>query len=62
MNFQDFIDNLTEDELRRIHEAFEQQKNKLPVYTYSKIRDKDLRHLFNLERRLESDIFKPWFI
>jgi hypothetical protein len=61
MNFQDFIKNLTENDLRRINEAFEQQKNKLPTYLYSKIRDKDLRHLFNLERKLESDIFEPWF-
>ncbi len=61
MSFQDFINSLTEDDLRRINEAFKQHKNKLPIYTYSKIKDKDLRHLFNLERRLESDIFEPWF-
>lgn len=61
MNLQDLINNLTEDELRRINEVFEQHKNKLPIYSYSKIRDKELRHLFNIERRLESDIFEPWF-
>jgi hypothetical protein len=59
MSFQDLINSLTEDDLRRINEAFKQHKNKLPIY--SKIKDKDLRHLFNLERRLESDIFEPWF-
>jgi hypothetical protein len=61
MDFQDFINNLTEEDLRRINEAFRQQKNKRPVYTYSKIKDKDLRHLFNLERKLETGIFEPWF-
>jgi len=61
MGFQDFINSLTEDDLRLINEAFKQQKNKLPIYTYSKIKDKDLRHLFNLERRLENKIFEPWF-
>ena len=40
MGFQDFINSLTEDDLRQINEAFKQQKNKLPIYTYSKIKDK----------------------
>lgn len=61
MSFQEFINSLTEEDLRRINEAFQQQKNKRPIYSFSKIRDKDLRHLFNLERRLETDIFEPWF-
>jgi len=34
MSFQDLINSLTEDDLRRINEAFKQQKNKLPIYTY----------------------------
>jgi hypothetical protein len=61
MSFQEFINNLTEEDLRQIKEAFEQQQNKRPIYFYSKIRDKELRQLFNLERRLETDIFEPWF-
>ena len=31
---RDKSNSLTEDDLRRINEAFKQQKNKLPIYSY----------------------------
>ena len=38
-----------------------QDKNKIPTYQYSKIRDAELKKLFEIEQNLDSSIFEEWF-
>ncbi|CAK0758563.1 conserved hypothetical protein [Gammaproteobacteria bacterium] len=38
-----------------------QDENKIPTYQYSKIRDVDLKTLFDIEKKLSQDIFNDWF-
>lgn len=35
-------------------------ENNVPIYQYSKIRDIDLKNLFNIERNLDDNIFNSW--
>ena len=36
-------------------------ENKIPTYQYSKIRDTELKKLFEIERNLDNSIFDEWF-
>jgi len=36
-------------------------ENKIPIYQYSKIRDIDLKTLFDIEKKLSQDVFNNWF-
>ncbi len=59
-------------ELQLLHEEIELLKKKVqrlegdsveevPTYQYSKIRDRELRELFEIEQNLEADKFDEWF-
>lgn len=37
-------------------------KDKIPTYQYSKIRDIELKKLFDIERNLDNSIFDEWFL
>jgi hypothetical protein len=36
-------------------------EQKIPVYQYSKIRDVDLKTLFDIEKNLDDSVFDNWF-
>ncbi len=38
-----------------------QDENQIPTYQYSKIRDTDLKKLFEIEKKLSPTIFNSWF-
>jgi hypothetical protein len=61
MNLQDFINNLTQETLDEINAAFAKKNKKIPIYTFSKIKDKDIKKLFDIERIFSQDIFDTWF-
>jgi hypothetical protein len=61
MNFQEFIENLTKEDLELINKEFAKRENKIPTYQYSKITDIDLRNLVNIEENLNTQIFNTWF-
>jgi hypothetical protein len=60
-DFQDFIENLTKEDLELINKEFSKRENQIPTYQYSKIRDTDLRNLVDIEENLEKQIFNRWF-
>ncbi len=49
------------DELKRKVDILEgRDENRIPTYWYSKIRDADLKKLFDIERNLDESIFDEW--
>jgi hypothetical protein len=60
MNFQEFIKNLTKEDLELINKEFAKRENQIPVYKYSKIKDIDLRNLVDIEENLDTQIFNTW--
>ncbi|KOR27873.1 hypothetical protein TI05_18070 [Achromatium sp. WMS3] len=60
MDFQEFIANLTQEDLDLITQEFNKRQNKIPIYKYSKIRDVDLRILVDIEENLDIQIFNTW--
>jgi hypothetical protein len=49
------------DELKRKFNILEgKDENQIPTYQYSKIRDTDLKKLFDIERNLDNGIFEEW--
>ena len=45
---------------RKVNILEGQPENKIPTYQYSKIRDRDLKHLFDIEKNLDEQIFDSW--
>jgi hypothetical protein len=37
-------------------------KDKIPIYQYSKIRDTELKKLFEIEQKLDEHVFDEWFL
>jgi len=60
MDFQEFIANLTQEDLDLITQEFNKRQDKIPIYKYSKIRDVDLRILVDIEENLDIQIFNTW--
>ena len=61
MSFEDFISSMSEEDLKRLNREFYRQQNKIPTYSYSKIKDSDLREIFNIKERIDTEIFDDWF-
>jgi hypothetical protein len=61
MNLQDLVNSLTQESLDEINAAFAKKNKKIPVYRFSKIKDKDIKKLFDIERIFSQDIFDTWF-
>ncbi|SHO80853.1 hypothetical protein MNB_SV-15-503 [hydrothermal vent metagenome] len=61
MNLEEFLDTINEEDLRKINEEYYKKHNKIPTYQYSKIRDKELEALFDIEQKLAYDRFDEWF-
>jgi hypothetical protein len=61
MSFEDFISNINEEDLKRLNEEFYRRKNRIPTYSYSKIKDSDLRELFSIKEQIDKSIFDSWF-
>ena len=62
MSFEDFISNISEDDLKRLNEEFYKQQKQIPTYKYSSIKFSDLNTLFDIERNIsKKDSFNEWF-
>ncbi len=59
MNFEDFINLLTKEDVEKINQAFREHKK--PVYNFGKIKIKDLEKLFDLKIIFEHQNFNNWF-
>jgi len=61
MSLDDFIANITEEELKQLNEAYYKKIEKIPTYRYSKITDKILKKLVDIEKKIDKEIFNDWF-
>jgi len=61
MSIEEFIKNLTKEDLDKINEEFAKRENQKPSYQYSKIKDIDLKKLFEIKRIFDKSIFNNWF-
>ena len=61
MSLEQFLDTIDEEDLKKINEEYYKRHNKIPTYQYSKIRDKELETLFNIEQKLAYNKFDEWF-
>lgn len=59
MNFEDFINLLTKEDVEKINQAFREHQK--PVYNFGKIKIKDLENLFELKIIFEEEYFNNWF-
>ncbi len=46
---------------RKVKSLEDQNETHIPTYQYSKIRDIDLKKLFDIEKKLSKNIFNTWF-
>jgi len=62
MSIEEFIKNITKEELQALNEGFAKKENKIPRYSYSKIGFSELKEMFNIKISLEhKGIFNEWF-
>lgn len=61
MSIEEFIKNLTKEDLDKINEEFAKKESNKASYQYSKIKDIDLKKLFEIKRVFDKSIFNLWF-
>ncbi len=61
ITLQEFIASLSRKDLDYINKEFEKLENKIPVYSFSKIRDEELKRIVNIKRRISNHSFNHWF-
>ena len=62
MSLQEFIENLSREDLELIKKEFDKKENKIPTYSFSKIKFKDLEKLFDIEKNIiDESRFDNWF-
>ncbi|SHO80343.1 hypothetical protein MNB_SV-15-241 [hydrothermal vent metagenome] len=54
MSFEDFVSNISFEDLKKINEEFHKQQKNIPTYQYSKIKDSDLDEIVNIEKNIEN--------
>jgi hypothetical protein len=61
MSLEDFISNMSEDDLKRLNEAFYKRQNLIPTYQYSKITFNQLETLVDITQNIANNRFDDWF-
>jgi hypothetical protein len=61
LSLKEFIENLTEDDLKIIQEEFYKKNNLIKQYSFSRISINQLRELFEIEKDYDNSIFNDWF-
>jgi hypothetical protein len=60
MSLKEFIENLTEDDLKIIQEEFDKKNSSVKQYSFSRISISQLRELFEIEKNYDNSIFDNW--
>jgi hypothetical protein len=60
MSLETFLENITLEELEEL-KRLKQSQSKVKTYSFSKMRDKELKELFSIKKALDIDIFDNWF-
>jgi len=61
MSIEEFIKNLTKEDLQRINEEFQKKENSKPSYKYSQITIMELENLVEIKENFNKEIFTDWF-
>ncbi|EJF07188.1 hypothetical protein ThvES_00007490 [Thiovulum sp. ES] len=61
MSVQEFLENITLEELEELRQKKLEMVGEIPSFSYSKIRKEDLENLFVLERNFDKTVFSSWF-
>ncbi|MFK5976155.1 MAG: hypothetical protein QM493_06570 [Sulfurovum sp.] len=61
MSLENFIKNISEDDLKKLNELFYAKQNKIPIFRYSQITSKILKELLSINKKIDKDIFNNWF-
>ena len=61
MSIEDFLENITLEELEELKRSKELKNNKIPTFAFSKIRDIELNKLFDITQKIDNSIFIDWF-
>ncbi|MEA3316014.1 MAG: hypothetical protein U9Q30_09180, partial [Campylobacterota bacterium] len=61
MSIEQFLENITLEEIEELKRLKELELNKIPTYSFSKIRDKELEDLVSIKQNINKEIFNIWF-
>jgi len=61
MSLEQFLESITEEDLKKLNEEYYKKQNKIPVYQYSKITHNILKELVSIKKNLDDTIFDKWF-
>ncbi len=61
MSLEEFIANISEEDLKRLNEEYYKKQNKIPIYQYSKVTATILKNLVDIEKKLDKTVFNKWF-
>jgi len=61
MSIEQFLANITLEEIEQLKKLKELELNKIPTYSFSKIRDRELESLVSIKQNIDKKIFDKWF-
>jgi hypothetical protein len=61
MSIQEFVANITLEEIEKIRELKLREVEKIPTFSFSKIRFSDLKKVFSISREIDKSRFDFWF-
>jgi hypothetical protein len=61
MSVQEFLANVSLEDIEKLRKLKLEELNKLPSYSFSKIKMRDLESILTISRKIDHNIFKEWF-
>ena len=61
MSIEQFLKNITLEQLQEFIHLKELENNNIKTYSFSKMRDSELTQLFDIEQKINKNIFNSWF-
>jgi len=61
MSIEQFLKNITLEQLQEFTRLKELENNNTKTYSFSKMRDSELTQLFDIEQKINKNIFNSWF-
>ena len=61
MSIEQFLKNITLEQLQEFTRLKELENNNIKTYSFSKMRDSELNQLFDIEQKINKNIFNSWF-
>jgi len=61
MSIEQFLKHITLEQLQEFTRLKELENNNIKTYSFSKMRDSELNQLFDIEQKINKNIFNSWF-